>query len=416
MGARTADTKEAPVAARRTAVAVSILLACVALLLLWGSARTAAAQPESAHLALGNPSGAVADAAQPANYLIVRPQYALGYSRDDGIPRWVSWRLVATDVLTVERYAGNFFRDTSLPDDWPQVIHADYTNSGYDRGHMVSSEDRTATVEDNRATFILTNVVPQSPQNNRGPWLDLESFGRQLAAAGDEVYNVAGPEGEIARLPAGSSKVRVPATTWKVVLAVPPGPGSPVERVTTATRLVAIRVPNGKDDTSVRQADDWELYRTTADALEALTGLDFFAALPPTVQRVLEARQDIGALPYTLTVSGTAALSATVRTAFAPLAVRVTSLADGAPVPGVTVTFAALGDVANANLGGVVVATATTDAEGVARVTAIAGPGAGSYTVEASLAGVFVPATFTLTNLEQAGAPANPVYLPLVVR
>ena len=42
------------------------------------------------HLALGNPSGATADANQPANYLVAKPQYALSYHRDRGIPNWVS--------------------------------------------------------------------------------------------------------------------------------------------------------------------------------------------------------------------------------------------------------------------------------------------------------------------------------------
>jgi len=200
------------------------------------------AQPQSVHLALGNPSGAVTDANQPSNYLLVRDQYAVGYIRDDGIPRWVSWRLVAADLGPTPRYSGNFFRDASLPAGWYQVAHADYTNSGYDRGHMVSSEDRTATVADNESTFILTNVLPQAPRNNRGPWLRLEETGRDLAEQGDEVYVIAGPEGELARLAAGA--LRVPASTWKVLLAVPPGPGDPTSQVTTATRLIAIRIHN----------------------------------------------------------------------------------------------------------------------------------------------------------------------------
>ncbi len=204
------------------------------------------AQPPSVHLALGNPSGAVTDANQPSNYLLVRDQYAVGYIRDDGIPRWVSWRLVAADVGPTPRYSGNFFRDTSLPAGWYQVAHADYTNSGYDRGHLVSSEDRTATAANNESTFILTNVVPQAPRNNRGPWLRLEETGRDLAEQSDEVYVIAGPEGELTRLAGGA--VRVLAYTWKALLAVPPGPGDPVSRVTTATRLIAIRIPNDKDD------------------------------------------------------------------------------------------------------------------------------------------------------------------------
>ena len=50
-----------------------------------------AALPE--HLTLGNPSGATPDEAQPTNYLLAKPQYALSYNRDQGKPNWVSWHL-----------------------------------------------------------------------------------------------------------------------------------------------------------------------------------------------------------------------------------------------------------------------------------------------------------------------------------
>lgn len=58
----------------------------------------ARAQPQSRHLALGNPSWAVADPTQPTNYLISRDQDALSYHRDRGIPNWVSWHLEAADL------------------------------------------------------------------------------------------------------------------------------------------------------------------------------------------------------------------------------------------------------------------------------------------------------------------------------
>lgn len=393
--------------ALRRLLALVLLLAALAAL-------PARAQSLSVHLALGNPSGATVDPAQLNNYLLLRDQYALGYASDDGIPRWVSWRLLAADLGPVPRYSGNFFRDTSLPAGWYQVSHGDYTNSGYDRGHMVSSEDRTARVADNEATFILSNVLPQAPKNNRGPWLRLEELGRDLAEAGDEVYLVAGPEGELTRLAGG--KLRVPAYTWKALLAVPPGPGDLISRVTTATRLVAIRISNDKADPSMLQSDPWQQYTTTADSVEAATGLDLFSALPATVQRVLEARGDVGALPYTLSISGTAALSTTVGSVFpAPLVVRVTG-PGGEPVVGVTVTFAALGSGANAVLADDTVATATSDANGVATLIPLANATAGTYGLEASLAGVFEPASFTLENLPLVQGQQVRLHLPLLRR
>lgn len=398
-------------AARRTAAALAALLVSAALLLLWGAPAPAAAQAESVHMAMGNPSGAATDTGQLENFLIARPQYALGYRCGDGIARWAAWRLVAADMGDAPR-TSNFRQDPTLPLGCYTVRVADYTDSGFSRGHLVPSEDRTATEIDNRETFVMTNAMPQSQRNNAGPWLDMENLGRDLAGLGDEVYTYAGPDGEIGRLAAG--RLRIPARTWRALLAVPAGAGDPAARVTTATRLTAISVPNALSD-PVNQSDDWELYATSVDAIEAATGLDLYAALPETVQRVIEARVDLGARPYTLTISGTASLTATVGAAFPPLAVRVTG-PGGEPLAGVAVTFAALGADANADLGGDAVVTVTTGADGVALVTPVAGPAEGSYAVEASVAGVYAPAAFTLANQAPQEAPEILVLLPLVVR
>jgi endonuclease G len=141
---------------------LALLLLVLALLL---GGIIARAQPQSRHLALGNPSGVTADPSQPTNYLISRDQYALSYHRDRGIPNWVSWHLQAADLGDTPRYSGPFIPDTTLPAGWYQVQHDDYTGSGYDRGHMTPSADRTASEADNEATFILTNIVPQAPKS-----------------------------------------------------------------------------------------------------------------------------------------------------------------------------------------------------------------------------------------------------------
>ena len=64
-----------------------------------------------------------------------------------GIPKWVSWSLTSADQGT-GRYDGNFITDTSLPAGMKRVTHSDYTNSGYDRGHMCPNADRNVTLND----------------------------------------------------------------------------------------------------------------------------------------------------------------------------------------------------------------------------------------------------------------------------
>jgi endonuclease G len=258
----------------------SLALLLFALALLFGGL-AARAQSGSRHLALGNPSAAVTDPAQPGNYLISRDQYAVGYSRDRGIPTWVSWNLQASDLGTTPRYEGQFFTDTSLPDGWPRITHSDYTGSGYDRGHMTPSADRTASVADNEATFILTNVLPQAPANNQGLWAQLEGYARDLVAQGNELYIISGGAGSLGTLAGG--KLTVPATVWKVMLVLPAGEND-VVRVTAQTQVIAVWTPN---DATV-QGKTWQEYQTTARCIEQRTGLDVFSAVEDSVETAIQ--------------------------------------------------------------------------------------------------------------------------------
>ncbi|NER82781.1 MAG: DNA/RNA non-specific endonuclease, partial [Leptolyngbya sp. SIO1D8] len=138
----------------------------------------AAVPPSSTpHLVLGNPSNAAAE--NPNNLLIERSQYALSYHRDRGIANWASWQLSADWLGNTERQ-DNFRQDGGLPRGFYQVTPNDYRNSGFDRGHIVPSGDRTKSNQDNSATFLMSNILPQAPENNRGVWRELEEYSRDL--------------------------------------------------------------------------------------------------------------------------------------------------------------------------------------------------------------------------------------------
>ncbi|WP_460583504.1 DNA/RNA non-specific endonuclease [Hymenobacter arcticus] len=245
------------------------------------------------NLALGNPSGAVASTSSPSNYLLTKTQYTLSYNRDQGRPNWVSWHLSSAWQGSTARQ-DNFSPDASLPSGWYQVKTSDYTGSGFDRGHNCPSADRTGSVADNSATFLMTNMMPQASVNNQQTWAGLENYCRTLTAAGNELYIVCGSYGKggtgvngYATTIAGG-KVTVPANCWKVVVVLPNGSGD-VSRVTTSTRVIAINTPN---TTAVSTA--WGSYRTSVDAIEAATGYDLLSALSTSVQASLEAKTDAG--------------------------------------------------------------------------------------------------------------------------
>ncbi|MDR0472685.1 MAG: DNA/RNA non-specific endonuclease [Treponema sp.] len=60
--------------------------------------------------------------------------------------------------------------------------HKDYTNSGYDRGHMAPNADFNDTYENALMTFFIANIWPQTPQLNRVDWLKEEDYTRKLAS------------------------------------------------------------------------------------------------------------------------------------------------------------------------------------------------------------------------------------------
>jgi DNA/RNA endonuclease G (NUC1) len=268
------------------------LLILAALLLL--SPRELQAQPGSRHLALGNPSGASADPGQPANYLIDRAQYALSYHRDRGIPNWVSWNLRASDLGPVGRCdqgSSGFQPDTSLPGGWYQVRPSDYTNSGYDRGHMTPSADRTATQADNCATFLMTNVVPQAPANNQGLWAQLEDYSRGLVNQGNELYIISGGAGTQGTLASGA--LTIPASVWKVILVLPAANGDAAARVSAQSQVIAIWTPNSAET----QGRSWQSYQTTVACIQQRTGLNFFAAVADPVEAAIEGAGCDGSTP-----------------------------------------------------------------------------------------------------------------------
>jgi endonuclease G len=251
-------------------------------------------QSGSEHLTMGNPSNAVVNTSQPNNYLLDKPQYAIGYSRDLGRPNWVSWHLSSVWLGSTPRQ-NDFRNDTTLPAGWYQVQGTDYTGSGFDRGHNCPSGDRTLSVPDNSATFLMSNMMPQAPDNNQGPWEQLESYCRTLVSQGNEIYIVAGGTGSGGTGSNGgvtttiaSGHVAVPAKTWKVIIVLPDAGGNDVLRVTSATRTIAVIMPNAQ---GIR-TNTWQSFRVSVDQVEQLTGYDFFSNVPVSVQSVIEARVD----------------------------------------------------------------------------------------------------------------------------
>lgn len=256
--------------------------------------------PENSPLFLGNPSDSTPNLSDDKNYLMVKPQFTLSYNTETLNPNWVAWHLSKDDIGEADR-SNDFRPDEELPDEWYAVKKADYNYNtyGFDRGHVCPSADRTKTQDDNSMTFLMTNMVPQSPDNNRVVWNHFEAYERDLALQGNEIYIVSGPYGTGGTGAKGtfdsieftdkktkkSYSMNVPASTWKVILIIPYGDDD-FSRIDENATTIAINVPNGM---GIAKDGDWEQYLTSIDEIESLTGYDFFELLPDSIEDKLEA-------------------------------------------------------------------------------------------------------------------------------
>ena len=239
----------------------------------------------SVHTTLGIP--APTSASDPNAFLSVKSGYVVSYNGSRKVPNWVSWEL-NTSYLGSTARQDDFRPDDTFPPSEPQAQLTDYSGSGFDRGHMCPSADRTLTVPANQQTFYLTNMVPQAPNNNRGPWEDLESELRTIVQGGKELFIIAGGVYSSGSTTIGTG-VSVPDKTFKVVVVLD-AIGQGAANVTTSTRVIAVMMPNS--NSLIGLSDPWRNFRVSVDAIEAATGDDFLSDVDPAIQAVIEARVD----------------------------------------------------------------------------------------------------------------------------
>jgi len=234
------------------------------------------------HVEFGTP----ADGTPSNEIILTKVQYVTSYSPVRGGPNWVSWNLNATHFGGASR-CDCFAPDMTLPDSVYHVVTSDYTGSGYSRGHMVMSAERTASPSDNAQTFLMTNMLPQLQDLNGGPWEKFEVYNNDLARDSvKELYIIAG--GTYSASPAtlnGAGKVQIPSTTWKIVVILARGKTLADVHSASDIRVIAVNMPN----VSGISANGWQMYKTTVDALEAATGYDFLANLPDGIEAAVEA-------------------------------------------------------------------------------------------------------------------------------
>ena len=201
----------------------------------------------------GVPNISGASTVSTTNYLAVKKGYVMSYNGVEGRANWVGWTLRASDLGPIDR-SNRFREDTNLPRGFKRVDDDDYRESGYDRGHLCNSEDRTSTEYLNEETFLMSNMIPQTPELNRGPFKFLEAYCRKLVLKkGQQLLIYSGGVGSKGRLASG---VPIPQYCWKAVY--------------TPTEEFYVLFPNAHT-----LEKNWKKYVVTKDRLEKMTGYQF---------------------------------------------------------------------------------------------------------------------------------------------
>jgi endonuclease G len=179
------------------------------------------------------------------------------------------------------RYAGDFFPDPELdrgaraePNDYQGLWKKD--RSGYDRGHQAPDATlRVFGLEAQQETYSLANVTPQHSQINQSIWADVEAWIRRWSSVSEPVWVVTGPVFLPRRdtLWVGRDRVAVPHAYFAVLNR---GPGPDV-----LCFLIA-------NQTEAPWYSSLQRFLVSVDSVERLTGLDFLAELPDSVENRLE--------------------------------------------------------------------------------------------------------------------------------
>ena len=139
--------------------------------------------------------------------------YVSTFSKTKLYPVSVEWWLTKR-MLTCKTKQGrltDFSQDPKLPKE--TNLDRYYRSSGYDRGHVFPAAYAECDKVTMAESFYYSNVMPQTPQLNRGDWKTVEELTKLEAREHDSVYVWAGGIGEIKKL----GPVSVPTKCWKVV-------------------------------------------------------------------------------------------------------------------------------------------------------------------------------------------------------
>ena len=203
-----------------------------------------------------------------------RGEFMIGWSPSLRHPVWAAYHVVR-DARFDALKRPNFQKDRSVAS---SPAANDYARSGYDRGHLVPNRAIVTRYgpDEQEKTFLMTNIAPQRPALNRGPWREMEQRISDLwTARYGEIWVIVGavsPTGNRTKLE--STTIDVPEQYYMLIAA----------QDEEGVRALAVLLPQ------TAEVNDFPVHNiVTIKELETATGLEFFPDMPKFLARPLKA-------------------------------------------------------------------------------------------------------------------------------
>lgn len=209
--------------------------------------------------------------------IVMHTGFVTSYNHDTLVPDWAAYALTDQELLGENKPSCSFCWNPTI--NGRQASREDYSNSGWDKGHMVPKADLKWSKEAYVESHYFTNICPQDHDFNAGDWRKLEEFVRRMAKKFGTVYVICGPifsEHKYGYI--GLNRVAVPDAFFKAVLSK------------KGDEFISIGFIM-ENSSSVPQR-----YRACAcsvNEIESITQIDLFHNLNDSIEEIVESQCNI---------------------------------------------------------------------------------------------------------------------------
>lgn len=207
--------------------------------------------------------------------------YCIEWDKSLRAQRWTAYRWDKKNSVNNTSRSEEWAEDPLIPIDCRTTLD-DHKSNGYDRGHIIGSQDRVCSYEANAQTFYMSNMHPQlNGFNGDGIWWNLENRLRSVYnkdSFRDTLYVVKGGTISEGKYTLAKNKIPVPDYFFMAIL-------RKRNDISFNGGYAAIGFwMEHKANTDT----DYSEYAVSIDELERKTGLDFFCNLPDKIETEVE--------------------------------------------------------------------------------------------------------------------------------